>query len=97
MRGRRLSSITRAPCRNVMGVPGQRSHAARYVASATWYLALSSDPLAYLVAYWLEGLREKGEPMTRQAWLALAIVGGLLLFGLSVFLPLMSFFDCLLC
>ena len=28
-RRRRLSSITRAPCRKVMGVPGQRSHAAR--------------------------------------------------------------------
>src|SRR5262249_25069916 len=28
-RRRRLSSITRAPCRNVMGVPGQRWHAAK--------------------------------------------------------------------
>ena len=28
-RRRRLSSITRAPCRKVMGVPGQRSQAAR--------------------------------------------------------------------
>jgi hypothetical protein len=28
-RRRRLSSITRAPCRKVMGIPGQRSHAAR--------------------------------------------------------------------
>src|SRR6516164_9409671 len=44
-----------------------------------------------------QGLREKGEPMTREAWLALAIIGGLLLFGLSVYLPLMSFFDCRLC
>jgi hypothetical protein len=26
-RKRRLSSITRAPCRKVMGVPGQRWHA----------------------------------------------------------------------
>src|SRR6516165_10489455 len=34
-RRRRLSSITRAPCRKVMGVPGQRSQAARKVASAT--------------------------------------------------------------
>src|SRR6516225_5918048 len=33
-RRRRLSSITRAPCRKVMGVPGQRSQAARKVASA---------------------------------------------------------------
>jgi hypothetical protein len=30
-RRRRLSSITRAPCRRVMGVPGQRSQAARNV------------------------------------------------------------------
>jgi hypothetical protein len=29
MRRRRLSSITRAPCRKVMGVPGQRATAAR--------------------------------------------------------------------
>ena len=28
-RRRRLSSITRAPCRKVMGVPGQRATAAR--------------------------------------------------------------------
>jgi hypothetical protein len=35
LQGRRLSSITRAPCRKVMGVPGQRWHAARNVASAT--------------------------------------------------------------
>jgi hypothetical protein len=28
-RSRRLSSMTRAPCRKVMGVPGQRSQAAR--------------------------------------------------------------------
>jgi hypothetical protein len=28
-RRRRLSSITRAPCRKVMGVPGQRWQAAR--------------------------------------------------------------------
>src|SRR5262249_24251671 len=34
-RTRRLSSITLAPCRNVMGVPGQRWQAARNVASAT--------------------------------------------------------------
>jgi len=34
-RRRRLSSITRAPCRKVMGVPGQRWQAARYVASAS--------------------------------------------------------------
>jgi hypothetical protein len=34
-RRRRLSSITRAPCRKVTGVPGQRSQAARKVASAT--------------------------------------------------------------
>src|SRR6516165_10216577 len=45
----------------------------------------------------LQVLREKCEPMTREAWLALAIIGGLLLFGLSVYLTLMSFFDCLLC
>jgi hypothetical protein len=35
VRRRRLSSITRAPCRKVMGVPGQRSQAARKVARAT--------------------------------------------------------------
>jgi hypothetical protein len=35
-RRRRLSSITRAPCRRVMGMPGQRWQAARKVASATW-------------------------------------------------------------
>src|SRR5262249_62187662 len=35
-RRRHLSSITRAPRRKVMGVPGQRSHAARKVVSATW-------------------------------------------------------------
>ena len=34
-RRRRLSSITLAPCRKVMGVRGQRSQAARNVASAT--------------------------------------------------------------
>ena len=34
-RRRRLSSITRAPRRKVMGVRGQRSQAARNVASAT--------------------------------------------------------------
>jgi hypothetical protein len=32
----RLSSITLAPCRKVIGVPGQRSQAARNVARATW-------------------------------------------------------------
>jgi hypothetical protein len=33
-RRRRLSSITRAPCRRVMGVPGQRSQAAAVSAPA---------------------------------------------------------------
>src|SRR5262245_59532831 len=35
MRRRRLSSITRAPCCKGMGTPGQRSQAARKVASAS--------------------------------------------------------------
>jgi hypothetical protein len=35
-RRRRLSSLTRAPCRKVMDAPGQRSQAARKVARATW-------------------------------------------------------------
>jgi putative tryptophan/tyrosine transport system substrate-binding protein len=35
IRVRRLSSITRVPWRKVIGVPGQRRHAARYVAIAT--------------------------------------------------------------
>ena len=44
-RRRRLSSITRAPCRKVVGAPGQRWHAARNVASATLIVFDAGDVL----------------------------------------------------
>src|SRR6516165_6003116 len=48
VRRRRLSSITLAPFRKVMGVPGQRSQAARNVARASSYDAgnMLDDALA---------------------------------------------------
>ena len=65
----RLSSITRAPCRNVMGVPGQRSQADRNVASATLVVLDAGDVFDDAFAIRCPGIDAEGEVSSRRGHL----------------------------